>query len=248
MRRTDYELAADAPDDDVPLYDVPTASYYLDIPTSTLRNWVRGIPAVGRGRSSPILRLPDPGIPWLSFVNLVEAHVLRSLRNHGKRLSQIRDLLVRLERDHGPHPLARHPLHFDSHDIFLKTAASVLNLTSPQQATMEPMVRDHLQRVDYGSGRAAVALAPFLPRHYVDLSPTGKGSGPDRLPVDVAPVRIDIRKRYGEAVVDGSDVSAHALISRWEAGESLLSLATSYRLQTEAVEAVLRWGGNRFAA
>src|SRR3990172_10302823 len=70
-----------------PAYALAEAARYLKLPAATLRSWVAGRPypkAEGVGRFQPLIHPPRKQPPLLSFWNLIEAHVLRSLRtDHG---------------------------------------------------------------------------------------------------------------------------------------------------------------------
>ena len=70
---------------EVPLYTIPRASRYLKIPQRTIRDWVMGWKYQEKGGLAPVIKLPNPSLPVLSFMNLVEAHVLGGMRRltHG---------------------------------------------------------------------------------------------------------------------------------------------------------------------
>jgi len=62
-------------------------AHYLRVPLATLRSWVRGrYYPTERGQKffKPIIELPDSKLASLSFVNLVEAHVLDAIRREHK--------------------------------------------------------------------------------------------------------------------------------------------------------------------
>jgi hypothetical protein len=66
-----------------PAYTVAEAAHYVRMPEVTLRSWVSGrlYPVSGQQRrSSPVIHLDDPKGQYLSFINLVEAHVLGAIR------------------------------------------------------------------------------------------------------------------------------------------------------------------------
>jgi hypothetical protein len=68
---------------ELPAYSIAEAAHYLRIPIATLRSWVRGrhYPTeAGEKFFKPVIDLPDPNLASLSFVNLVEAHVLDAIR------------------------------------------------------------------------------------------------------------------------------------------------------------------------
>src|SRR3954449_7883161 len=74
-------------DRDVAAYTLAEAARYVRLPTATLRSWILGRQypkADGRGDFPPLIRPASKEPTWLSFSNLIEAHVLRWLRGaHG---------------------------------------------------------------------------------------------------------------------------------------------------------------------
>src|ERR1700740_3027754 len=80
-----------------PRYGIASAARHVRISPSTLRSWVVGRPyqtAEGKSYSYPLIYRPVPEDSRLSFSNLVEAHVLRSLRTrHDVRMSAVREAL-----------------------------------------------------------------------------------------------------------------------------------------------------------
>ena len=85
-----------------PAYSVAEAARYLRMPGGTLRSWVVGrwYPVAGQSkRSRPLIHLDDPQKQYLSFINLVEAHVLAAIRRrHGVRLPKVRRALGYVQR------------------------------------------------------------------------------------------------------------------------------------------------------
>ena len=74
-------------------YGITEVSRYLTIPVATLRSWVQGrlYPTEeGEGFFKPLIQIPDIDEPFLSFQNLVEAHVLRAIRNRNVSMPNIR--------------------------------------------------------------------------------------------------------------------------------------------------------------
>jgi hypothetical protein len=67
----------------IPTYTVADASRYLNIPVPTLNSWLKGrsyTTVSGEKLFAPLIDRPNPDLPQLSFINLVEAHVLRVIR------------------------------------------------------------------------------------------------------------------------------------------------------------------------
>ena len=67
----------------LPNYRLPEAAHYLRTPISTLRCWIFGQSyptASGKKTSKPIITISEGWPPRLSFINMVEAHVLSGIR------------------------------------------------------------------------------------------------------------------------------------------------------------------------
>src|SRR6202163_3639287 len=83
-----------ANDRDIAAYTLAEAARYLRLPAATLRSWVLGRKyptAEGGGAFPPLIRPTSKRPPLLSFTNLIEAHVLRSLRTeHGVSVKELR--------------------------------------------------------------------------------------------------------------------------------------------------------------
>src|SRR4051812_22060592 len=96
---TRTERAADAAEiRNQAAYGLAEAARYLKLPTATLRSWVAGrtYPKAGGCENfQPLIHPPQKGPPpQLSFWNLIEAHVLRSLRTeHGVALRELRNAI-----------------------------------------------------------------------------------------------------------------------------------------------------------
>jgi len=102
-------------DDDIyntPAYPVTDAARYLRIPLVRLRSWLKGRSYAtknGRHAFEPLIQRPDPALPQLSFTNLVEAHVLRMIREtHQVKLDHVRKALDYMSQQFDTaHPLVR---------------------------------------------------------------------------------------------------------------------------------------------
>lgn len=85
-----------------PRYSLAQAARYVRISPTTLRSWVMGRTyptASGSRYFEPLILRPVPEDPRLSFSNLVEAHVLRSLRTRHEVPGLLQVHLQRIERD-----------------------------------------------------------------------------------------------------------------------------------------------------
>lgn len=83
---------------DAPAYTLAEAARYARLPAATLRTWTLGrqYPTnEGGGQFDRLIQPASNRPPLLSFSNLIEAHVLRSLRTeHGVSVRALRDALA----------------------------------------------------------------------------------------------------------------------------------------------------------
>src|ERR1700690_929341 len=129
------ERMAFKPNDDlrvVPAYSMPEAAHYLRMPEETLRSWVVGrlYPVAGRSkRSRPLIHLDDPNRQYLSFINLVEAHVLAAIRHRpGVKLPKVRKALDFLQRQFRvEHPLINQAFQTDGLDLSIERYGELIN-------------------------------------------------------------------------------------------------------------------------
>src|SRR5262245_24489078 len=88
---------------DEPAYPLSEAARYVKLPLATLSSWIVGRPYPRAGeivRFDPLIQPARRKPSTLSFWNLVEVHVLRSLRTeHGVRLSDLRKAIRFAERE-----------------------------------------------------------------------------------------------------------------------------------------------------
>ncbi len=87
---------------DQPAYTLAESARYLKVASATLRSWVVGRPypkADGVGHFRPLIHPPAQRPPVLSSWNLIEAHVLRSLRTeHGVSFKALRQAVSYAEK------------------------------------------------------------------------------------------------------------------------------------------------------
>lgn len=196
---------------------------------STLRSWVMGRPysvKAGVRDFEPVIDLPIPGTPMLSFVNLVEAHILFGLRSN--RELSIPDLRVAIryaEESHGiKHLLAHRDVRATPGNLFLDRYGELVNLTKAGQLGMRTILHGYLRRLRHGRSGLAVSLAPILPW------------APDRTDYLIDP---DIA--YGRPIIVKHGVPVEVVADRYEGGESVTTLASDYGLETEEVETAIAY-------
>ncbi|MSO30331.1 MAG: DUF433 domain-containing protein [Acidobacteria bacterium] len=212
---------------DIPTYSTAEAAHYLRIPENTIRSWTRGREyptSRGHRRASAVVPPADVA-RGLSFINLVELHVLGAIRRqHQVDMKNVRAAIEFLKDHFGSeHPLIDHEMNTDGKHLFVKKYGSLINASRQGQGAMEELLDAHLKRIDRNEEGLAVRLFPF----------TRKGTDAPRI------VAIDPLVAYGRPVIVGSRIPTSDIVDRFRAGESPAELAYDYdRPQAEIDEAI----------
>jgi uncharacterized protein (DUF433 family) len=213
-------------DRDSSAYTLAEAARYARLPTATLRSWVLGRQyptAGGSGDFPPLIRPASKQPLWLSFSNLIEAHVLRSLRTeHGVPVKALRKALAYAEKTLGiDRLLLRFELRTEPGKVFVDRYGELIELTASGQLAMRRLLAEHLNRVEWDSSRFPVRLYPFL---------LASASSEER------PIVIDPRIAFGRPVVVRKGISTSTIAERVDAGESVDDVAADYDLGPSEVE------------
>jgi uncharacterized protein (DUF433 family) len=168
------------------------------------------------------LKLAQRDPATLSFSNLIEAHVLRSLRTeHGVPLVEVRQALAYAQRElQIDQLLLREELRTAGGKLFLDRYGELVNLSASGQLAMRKVFEAHLTRVEWGKLRSAVRLYPFVVSESADAKP----------------IVIDPQVSFGRPVVGKAFVSTRAILDRIDAGEKVEDVARDYELTDQAVE------------
>ncbi|MEX2554099.1 MAG: DUF433 domain-containing protein [Actinomycetota bacterium] len=215
---------------DVAAYTLADAARYVRLPRATLRSWVLGRQyhtAGGVGHFRPLIRPASGQPPLLSFRNLIEAHVLRSLRtDHGVSVKALRSSIAYAERELGIDRLLLRPeLRTGAASVFLDRYGELIELSASGQLAMRLLFEEHLKRVEWDSTKFPVRLYPFLVAG---------------APSEERPIAIDPRIAFGRPVVLRKGITTSAIAERIDAGETVGEVAADYELdQPEIEQAVL---------
>lgn len=210
---------------DQPAYSLAEAARYLKLPAATLRSWVVGR-AYPKGESvatfRPLLKPARKHPPLLSFYNLIEAHVLRSLRtDHGVAIRELRRAIAYAERTLKiERLLLNKDLRTHAGEVFLDEYGKLISLSTSGQMAMRRLLEEHLKRVEWDQWQFPVRLYP-----YVSAEPTTE-----------RPIAIDPDIAFGRPVVIRAGVSTEAIAGRIDAGETVEALAEDYDLKPEEIE------------
>jgi uncharacterized protein (DUF433 family) len=211
-----------------PAYPYAEAAHYLNLPLSTLRAWF-----LGQGKFHHVIR---PDGQALSFLNLVEAHVLKAIRRaHRISLPKVRKALnyVRTQLE-VERPLANERFQTNGVDLFVERLGQLLNVSKDGQFEMDALLRTHLQRIEWDDAGIPIKLYPFTRKAATANAP--------------APVEIDPTVAFGRPVLKGRGVPTAILADRFKAGDSLSMLASDYETSTEQIEEAIRCELSREAA
>ncbi|MEE9256057.1 MAG: hypothetical protein V3V56_02685, partial [bacterium] len=118
----------------VPSYSIPEAARYLRMPVTTLRAWVLGQRYTSNGKKivfKSIIILPDKMERLLSFNNLVEAHILDSIRrDFSVQLQKVRRAIDYLmKRFDSQRPLLERSFETDGIDLFISEYGKLINVS-----------------------------------------------------------------------------------------------------------------------
>lgn len=217
----------------IPTYGISEAAHLLKIPAVTLTSWISGrnYPTQrGTKRFHPIIERPDSDLRLLSFINLVEAHVLDAIRyKHKIPLKNVRTAIQHLrERYNSEHPLAEYSFQQDGVDLFVEMADQVLNVSKQGQIAMREVVSAYLKRISRDPQGAAIALYPYLERHPQHVE-------------EAKLVLIDPRISFGKPILVGVGVPTSVVVDRIDAGETVPELADDYGCEEAEIQKAIQY-------
>ncbi len=218
-----------------PAYSITEAAAYLHLHPATLRSWLVGT-TYGRGSRrrhfEPVIRpAQTQGQIFLSFINLVEAHVLSAIRRtHKIPLQRMRPIIERLKKEAGnDHPLATVKLAAMGKELFLDSPDSPLvSLSHADQTALREVLAAYLCRIECDAHGLPIRLYPF------------SSTSDYKVENDRRPIVINPQVAYGKPVLRGTAVRAELIVERWQAGESIDQLAEDYGRDRAEVEEALR--------
>lgn len=215
----------------MPAYTIREAARYIGIPFTTLKSWVKGRPypsETGPRFFKPLIDIPDKSQNLLSFINLVEAHVLNAIRkNHNVPLKNIRPALeyVRKNLD-SEYPLADQKFETNGIDLFIQHGCFI-NASKGGQLAIREILQAYLHRIERDDHGIPIKLYPFNRTNNQSEEPRA--------------VVIDPYISFGRPVLAGTGIPADIIAERYKAGESIEELSKDYGLQELQIEEAIRW-------
>jgi uncharacterized protein (DUF433 family) len=212
-----------------PLLTPGETGHHLLIPRSTMYHWL-GNDAAGE----PLVHRVTPekrGWPSVPFIAVVEAYVLRSLRQLNLKMSEIRAAAAAVRREFDtPYGLARKRIATDGIDIFIEYAEDDIRRARDNQQPIREIIRGYLKYITWDTSDE------FATRLRLRQYP------------DVAPVIIDPRFAWGRPVLQSSKIPVEAIVDLWQAGESLDTVGEEYGLTRDQAEGICRAAARRKAS
>ena len=132
---------------ELPLYSITQAARFLKIPTRTLRDWTMGLLSRKSGAraaiSHPIIKLPQNDPPYLPFMNLVEAHVMKGIRRIEKvPFYKVRKALEYIENQFpSTHPLADNHFQTDGIDLLVEKLGQLVAVSKGGQMSFKEIMQ-----------------------------------------------------------------------------------------------------------
>jgi uncharacterized protein (DUF433 family) len=213
---------------------VAEAARLVGMSPSTFATWAHGYERhpVGRGvvRGGPVITtVPDAGEGrQIPFIGLVEATVVQAFRQTGLSLQRIRRALGVLASEGAlEHALASRQLYSDGANVLYDYARheddkqlGLLTVVVNGQRVFHDVISGYLQRIDFGDDRWAESLV---------VPATERGV-----------LRIRPRVASGEPLFISGGAPLSAVRSRWQAGESVESIARDCDVPNADIEEALR--------
>jgi uncharacterized protein (DUF433 family) len=211
----------------LPIYSVGDVARHLRLPRSTVHAWVRS--RAGSPLHRRVIVPDDQAGKQLSFRNLVEVHVLSSLRGYSVPMPQVREAIAFLRKDFDTeHPLAEIDLSTDHRDIFIDYFGTLMAISRGRQAALEPVVKQYLERVQRNEKGLLQRLYPFVNER-------------DSRRI----VAIDPQRKFGRPFLVAAGVKTSVIASRHRAGESVRDLAADFDTTKDLIEGAIRFESAR---
>ena len=207
---------------EIPIYGLSEAALYIRVPLATLKYWVHG-----GGSVQPLIKLAGTEPHRLSFVNLLECHMLSSMRAiYDVRIPKVRKALATLANyvQHR-HPLIEQVFETDRRDLFIEHLGAIVNLSKGGQIEIREMINLYRERVERDP-KGLLKLYPFVMERKQDEP---------RL------IQINPAVGFGKPVISGTGISTTVVTSRFNARESIEDLASEYGVTSRQIEEAIRW-------
>ena len=202
---------------DMPAYSCLQAAHYAGVAPHTLKRWIE---------EDGLIQAPEGG--GLSFNNLAEAHILKSMRRgYGLSLQAIRKALCELAQiRQSSHPLLDESFETDGVDLCIRYENSIVNLNRRGQTEIREFVSLYLHRVKRDNAGRVAQLYPFVVRDRAE---------------EPRSISISPMISFGRPVLAGTGISTSVIVGRFNARDSVEELAHEYEVPAALLEDAIRW-------
>ena len=212
----------------LPAYTLVDAARLVGSKPSTLRTWFHGRQYTVNGTNktwSPVLETQSAKGTPISFIDLVEAHVLLLIRRRYR--IPVEHVRAAAEYLHQIKPnlrsLAHEDFFVDSSHLILKLDNKMISLSERGQIVDKDILESGLKQLNYGSDGYA---SEFYPR---------VGDATQRTFV------ISPTLNYGRLCIARTGVGADIVAARFVKGEKISEIAADFGATVDEIEESLRW-------
>ena len=210
-------------------YTFADAARYVRAPVATVRAWFLGT-KTGWGVFHPVLQMDDSRHRMLSFRNLVELHVLNSIRKrHRVTLYRVRIAIEILSESwKSEHPLAEQDILTDGYELFARVSGLLTNVSDhDKQIHLDKVLRAALQRIERHPAGEARKLFPF---------PTAEVESAEPRTIEINP-----SIQFGRPCLAGTGVPTEIVYQRHQGGDEADILADDYEIPLELIREAIRF-------
>lgn len=175
-----------------------------------------------------MIRIADTDEQLLSFLNLVELHILSALRrDHDVKIREVRKAIAYLRTAmKTDHPLADQQMLTDGKDLFIERYGELVCCSQQGQLNMKSILGTYLERIERNRDGLPIRLFPFIST---------------RLDEESRYVAIDPRVGFGRPCIAGTGIPTAAIVERSKAGELIKDLAEDYGRSPREIEEAIRY-------
>jgi uncharacterized protein (DUF433 family) len=230
---------------EIPLYGFADTARYLKLPIITLRSWVYGRnyrSGNEQRKSLSVIQLPDKNTPLLSFMNLVEIHVLSSItRIHKVQFKKVRSALEYLENKFPEvHPLANTQFWTDEFDLFIEKSGDLVCASRDGQLVMQEVIEQYLLRVDRDVDLTAFRIYPFSKELLFSSLKDNPKTVLENSPKNIS---IDPLIAFGRPTISGTGIATNVIAGKFRAGEKIENLAKDYEIEEKQIQEAIEYEG-----
>ena len=209
----------------LPVYSVRQAAHLTGLPAATVQTWTKSA-------AEPLIQKSERG--KLSFLNLVELHVLAAIRQHHQvPLRRVRHA-VDYVRQHAntEYPLAEQQFETDGVDLFVRALDDTLvNASRRGQVAIRELMSAYLKRIERAPDGFPLRLFPLY-REAATVQAV------QQAPAFIA---VDPQMAFGRPFLVQGALPVDVVVSRYRGGDSIAELVAEYDLSASAVEEAIRY-------